>query len=643
MPIQVLDAHTAELIAAGEVVERPASVVKELVENAVDAKAKHVEVEIEQGGVRLIRIQDDGCGIAYAELPVAFLRHATSKVCTEKDLEAIATLGFRGEALASIAAVSKVEVLTRAQGQEDAGLYQIEGGEEKQHTEAARPFGTTFSVRDLFFNTPARMKFLKKDTSEAAYVTDLVGRLALSHPEISLRYCKDGKELFCTPGYGDLKATAYAVLGKEFTKGLVESDYHKAPYRVNGFISLPSAGRKSRSMQYFYINGRYVKSRTLMAALEQAYRGRLMQGRFPACLLFVTMPPELLDVNVHPAKTEVRFANDAEVFSAVYAAVKEALSQGDLQQTELVFAQPEPAKSVIASAEKINPVGTALSLQSKNRPAVDAGSEANTLNSSAQAIPYRMEKAPKQAFFLPRQTPQYGLDIHVGEEDLNSREKELPQPEHPVEEPLQPQQQTMAEHAVQDEKVGTKLQYVGQLFSTYVLAQWEDTLYVIDKHAAHERLLYEKFERERKHAGAQMLLCPVAVPLGGAEKAVLLENEALLYESGVELEEFGGGDLLVRAVPAEVNHEDIEGLLLDVAKGLLYGGKQVQDQKIEWVLHSMACRAAIKGGDNTPPEQLMYLATQILQGDMPPFCPHGRPVLLKITRKELEKQFGRLG
>ncbi len=672
MPIRVLDTHTAELIAAGEVVERPASVVKELMENSIDAGARHMEVEIEQGGVRLIRVQDDGGGILAQEVPLAFLRHATSKVKNENDLDAIATLGFRGEALASIASVSRVELLTHAKEDDDACLYKIEGGVEIELSEAARPLGTTFSVRDLFYNTPARMKFLKKDASEAAFVTELVGRLALSHPEVAVRYLRDGKEVFHTPGEDNLTSAAYAVLGKEFAKGLFFTEYQKPPYSVQGLVTWPNMCRKSRSMQFFFINGRFVKSRTMMAALEQAYRKKTMHGRFPGCILFLTMPPELVDVNVHPAKTEVRFASETEVFSAVYAAVKEALEQEDDRHATMKLAQS-------ASLPNASPVETVVPPENsiaEEKPKdgfehLPIQEMVQTLASSEEVVPYRIIKQKQKPGFLSPDATEFGLDIRRHEQEIPAVESCVPQ-QMEAEIPLgsknvERDAQTASLDALIPvrvdgitEKIANEseleetllyaandadknLCYIGELFSTYILAQCNETLYVIDKHAAHERILYEKFAGERKCVDAQMLLCPVAVSLGGAEKAALLDNEDILRESGIEFEEFGGGDLLVRAVPADIRHEDIEGLLVDVAKGLVQGNQVVCDEKTEWVLHSMACRAAVKGGDNTPSSQLLHLAQQILNKVVPPFCPHGRPVVLEITRKELEKQFGRLG
>ncbi len=657
MPIRVLDAHTAELIAAGEVVERPSSVVKELLENTIDAGATQAEVEIERGGTALIRVQDNGKGIPAGEVPLAFLRHATSKVQTQADLEAISTLGFRGEALASIASVARVELLTHAVEEENACYYRMEGGVEQELSEAARPLGTTFTVRELFYNTPARMKFLKKDVSEAAYVTETVGRLALSHPALSLRYLRDGKEQFHTPGDGQLVSAVHAVLGREFAAGLLAVEGGRPPYAVQGFVTQPRAGRGSRSLQFFFLNGRFVKNRTMMAALEQAYRGSSMQGKFPGCVLFLQMPPELVDVNVHPAKTEVRFARENDVFAAVYAAVKEALAAGEAKHGGLRLEGPKDGPAGQAAPATLRqepptgtkPVGAAVAasppprrpafgapmpppgpLSPKAPPQQERG-QAESLASSAEFIPYQTMAQTRLA--PPPVVREYGLDVQP--------EEEVPLPRAPLapEAPL-PKGEDAVDAAERDEEA---LRYVGEVFATYILAQRGETMFVIDKHAAHERMLYEKLEQERLEAGSQQLLAPVAVQLGAREKEALLENQAVLAASGIELEDFGAGGVVVRAVPADIVHTDIEGLVAEVAKGLAAGSRQVRDKKTEWVLHSMACRAAVKGGDKTPPQQLLHLAQQILSGAVPPFCPHGRPVVLEITRKELEKQFGRLG
>ncbi len=693
MPIQVLDAHTAELIAAGEVVERPSSVVKELLENAIDAKASAIRVEIERGGIGCIRVQDDGCGIPMDEAPLAFLRHATSKVKCQQDLDAIATLGFRGEALASIASVARVELLSHAAGEENAGLYVIEGGREYAREEAARPYGTTFTIRDLFYNTPARMKFLKKDASEAGYVTETVTRLALSHPEVAFCYLREGKEVFATPGDGSLEAAIYAVLGREFRKDLLPLEGVRPPYALRGFVTSPRAGRGSRSMQFFYINGRFVKNRTMMAALEQAYRGCSMQGRFPGGVLFLTMPPELVDVNVHPAKTEVRFAAESEVFAAVYHAVKAALTEGESQHGVLQLGgsggqkiaggvvetvlhkpilpqqrpaqspgrgelpkalQPEPlaAFGALASDEGVIPYQTKV--QAPN------GGPAQTRRPGEWRLDIlpEAEETPGSANLMPLISPisagggfaeefSVGLEKgHVsaggqGQSDAQGAVMGTAKPPFCAENV--PVARNLAPSAAAEKPAAEPLCYVGEVFATYILAQSDQTLYVIDKHAAHERILYEKLAAGRQSAGAQQLLTPVAVHLTATEKEALLENGEVLAESGIELEDFGAGGVMVRAIPADIAHTDVEGLIAEVARGLASGARQISDQKTEWVLHSMACRAAMKGGEKTQPGQLLHLAGQIVAGAVPPFCPHGRPVVLEITRKELEKQFGRLG
>ncbi len=667
MPIQLLDQHTAELIAAGEVVERPASVVKELVENAIDAGATNIQVEIEGGGIRLIRIQDNGTGIDADEIPLAFLRHATSKVRTKEDLDGITTLGFRGEALASIASVSRVELLTKTEASEFASLYRIEGGTESGLEPAARPIGTTFSVHSLFYNTPARMKFLKKDTSEGTFVTETVTRLALSHPEISFRYLRDGKQVFFTPGDGKLESTAYAVLGGEFAKGLLKVDCQERQYRVYGLVTSPKATRASRSMQFFFINNRFVKNRTMMAALEQAYRGMAMQGKFPGCVLFLEMPYENVDVNVHPAKTEVRFAKESDVFDIVYKGVKGALI-GDMgNHPSLSFggtaaepkqAQYNPLVAPVSSNGAVPPplqtqvfMGTVQPGQpAQEKPSMGAVKSYNTmvetLASEPSHVPYSSSKPINS---VPVYEGSLTIEPEQGEEEPRQQEAVIQvedritilQPQQAVPEP---QQQTLTEEQIMFAKTEeATLRLVGELFHTYIVAESGDTLCMIDKHAAHERILYEKLVQEANQADAQQLLAPVTVTLSAAEKNALLQNTDALQAAGIEVEDFGGNGVLVRSVPANIEVGNISDLVIEVADRLTVNAKDTASEKTEWVLHSVACRSAVKAGDKTPPEQLLKLAQDILAGVIPPFCPHGRPVVLEITRKELEKQFGRLG
>ena len=695
--IHVLDKHTAELIAAGEVVERPASVVKELLENSIDAGATQITVSIESGGVKLIEVSDNGSGIEPAYISTAFIRHATSKIAQEADLNTIHTLGFRGEALASIASVSRVELLTRTEESEFASLYHNEGGEEGPCEPAARGVGTTIRVRDLFYNTPARMKFLKKDATEGTFVSDVVTRLALSHPEISFKFVREGKNQYVTPGDGDLRGAAYAVLGREFSRDLLEVDNQSGLYRVHGLVTPPKSCRASRSMQYFYINGRYVRNRTMMAAMETAFKGTTMQGKFPGGLLMLDMPVELVDVNVHPAKTEVRFARENEVFDVVYHAVKLALASPGSGERRFVFDQPKEAFTVKDSAasdanSKKNDMPEEKSVKENNFTGLSAVIPGQSEPGVPKAVPAAAPKAaskPAQSTAAPvthwwgqetapiRKTmmlfspdaeqPKPGfrpaeqesrLDISLEEEDLPLSEAQ------PAAAPIQetvPEQQSFPEEpapqaANQEDTTSVQaeqtvlpgadeplhLSYVGEAFQTYIITQRGDELCLIDKHAAHERQIYEKLAADYGNVPSQLLLAPLVISLSAEEKQALLENTGLLENAGIEVGDFGGSSVLLRAVPSDVEQKDLEDMLVEIAAKLAKGSRDALSEQTEWVLHSVSCRAAIKAGDRTSPEELMALAEKILSGEVPPFCPHGRPCVLKLTRKELEKQFGRI-
>ena len=666
--IHVLDKHTAELIAAGEVVERPASVVKELLENAIDAGATQVTVSIERGGIRKIEIADNGSGIETEFIPTAFIRHATSKISSQKDLDSIATLGFRGEALASIASVSQVHLLTCTEQDEFASSYRIAGGQEEGLEPAARPVGTTITVENLFYNTPARMKFLKKDSSEGTFVAETVQRLALSHPEVSISFVREGKPQFCTPGSGQLRAAVHTVLGREFAKELVEVKGENGVYQVSGLVTPPRACRASRGMQYFYINGRFVKNRTMMAALEAAYKGTVMQGKFPGCVLELQLPPDLVDVNVHPAKTEVRFARENDVFDAVYRAVKMALVVPQASQKELQFAAPkqQPAEKPAVLQQKTQPdvkkelIQQLLSLPQQQKQAADT-----PVRETAQP-----EKPPEKVTITTRNPQRFTafssnpmpytvhhkepeLDIEVEpEEEYEPKpvpSKPQPLPQETIEQPKVEEEQPAIQNPVQQtdflpetEQV-QPLKLVGEVFGTYILTQRGDELCFIDKHAAHERLLYEKLMREKGDTCGQLLLAPVNVQLSANEKNALMQNQELLLQSGIEIEDFGASSVLVRSVPADIPPDDVENLVIELAEKLSMNARNAMSEKTEWVLHSIACRAAVKAGDRNNSAELIHLAQQIMQGEIPPFCPHGRPVILRLTQKELEKQFGRQG
>ena len=708
--IHVLDKHTAELIAAGEVVERPASVVKELLENSIDAGATQVTVSIESGGVKLIEISDNGTGIEAEYISTAFIRHATSKIETPDDLTNIHTLGFRGEALASIASVARVELTTRTEVDEFATVYRIEGGEEVSREPGARAVGTTIRVKDLFYNTPARMKFLKKDSSEGTFVSDTVTHVALSHPEVSVKFIREGKLQYVTPGDGQLRGAAYAVLGREFSRDLIElkKSGGRVPHHRSDYP--PKSCRASRSMQHFYINGRYVRNRTMMAGMEMAFKGTMMQGKFPGGILLLEMPADLVDVNVHPAKIEARFARENDVFDVVYHAVKLALAQPGTGERLFTFEADKKMKKLktkidadIIKNDVKNNNFTGLSAiirgqadpgvlpQQHWEPAKPAAAPQQPAPSAAMQIPtapseprwkgsaqnedmldpfvtlhspkLETTKAP-EPFRAAASETQLDVEPEFGETKLHSPQDHMaawnPAQEAPKEEPesapcaetepdapeaaeqetvlAEPEQMNFDPTADQPEP----LRYVGEVFRTYILAERGDELCLIDKHAAHERQLYEKLAANYGNVPSQMLLEPAAIDLAAEEKQALLDNIPLLENAGLEIADFGGNTVVLRAVPADVEPQNAESLLVEIANKLLKGGHDALNEHTEWVLHSISCRAAIKAGDKSSPQELLALAEKILSGEVPPFCPHGRPCVLKLTRKELEKQFGRI-
>ena len=694
--IHVLDKHTAELIAAGEVVERPASVVKELLENSIDAGATQVTVSIESGGVKLIEISDNGTGIEAEYISTAFIRHATSKIETPDDLTNIHTLGFRGEALASIASVARVELTTRTEVDEFATVYRIEGGEEVSREPGARAVGTTIRVKDLFYNTPARMKFLKKDSSEGTFVSDTVTHVALSHPEVSVKFIREGKLQYVTPGDGQLRGAAYAVLGREFSRDLIELKNQEGVYRITGLVTPPKSCRASRSMQHFYINGRYVRNRTMMAGMEMAFKGTMMQGKFPGGILLLEMPADLVDVNVHPAKIEARFARENDVFDVVYHAVKLALAQPGTGERLFTFeADKEEEKAenskkdadIIKNDVKNNSfTGLSAIIRGQADPGVlpqqhwepakpAAAPSVPRWKGSAQnedmLDPFVTLHSPKlettkapEPFRAAASETQLDVEPEFGETKLHSPQDHMaawnPAQEAPKEEPesapcaetepdapeaaeqetvlAEPEQMNFDPTADQPEP----LRYVGEVFRTYILAERGDELCLIDKHAAHERQLYEKLAANYGNVPSQMLLEPAAIDLAAEEKQALLDNIPLLENAGLEIADFGGNTVVLRAVPADVEPQNAESLLVEIANKLLKGGHDALNEHTEWVLHSISCRAAIKAGDKSSPQELLALAEKILSGEVPPFCPHGRPCVLKLTRKELEKQFGRI-
>lgn len=632
--IQVLDKHTAELIAAGEVVERPSSVAKELIENAIDAGATSITVEIENGGITYLAVRDNGCGFAREDVPTAFLRHATSKIRTEDDLERIGTLGFRGEALASVAAVSRVELVTRTEDDLAGTLYRLEGGEEIELTDTGCARGSTIIVRDLFYNVPARMKFLKKDVGEANAVAAVVDRLALSHPEISFRFLRDGREELLTPGDNDLLSCIGSVLGRDFAKTLIPLEYSLGGVRVSGYICRPTSARANRTMQHFFINGRYVKTRTAMAALEQAYKGAIMVGKFPACVLNLDMPPETVDANVHPAKIEVRFVNEKPVFDAVYHGVKTAL-MGDSAPKQAEFSAP------VKQPEAVIPTRPATAHTIAQR--VEA-QRVETVREQPQQPPRPKEPSVWQA----RSTAQSGrlnneqpaVAAFFASAEPNPVAKE---PEDPVQEtlPLQEAAPVQVEEAPVLHNTPEPVRLVGEVLHTYIVAEWRGSVYFIDKHAAHERLLYNELKKT-EHTDAQLLLTPLTVTLSREELEALTAAEEALRSAGFDAEEFGGRSLIVRAVPMPLVGTDIAESLREIAGGLIAGRREITTAQLDWIYHSVACRAAVKGGDSSNPVELQKLAERVLWEDDVRTCPHGRPVCFELTAHEIEKQFGRI-
>ena len=629
--IQQLDSHVADLIAAGEVVERPASVVKELMENAIDAGADKLTVEIQHGGMALIRVTDNGCGIAPEETATAFLRHATSKLRTEYDLEAIGTLGFRGEALAAISAVSRVELLTRTQEHELGCALSLEGGVVVSQEEAGCPLGTTMVVKDLFYNTPARLKFMKKDSAEGAACFAMVQRVALSHPEVGVKFLRDGKQELLTPGDGQLKSALYAVLGRDMALGFTPVKGSGEDMSVTGFVSLPTCCRGSRGYQHFFVNGRYVKSRTMMAALEDAYANQKMVGKFPGCVLHLTTRLNAVDVNVHPTKQEVKFGSDKKVFDAVYYAVKSTL-EADRTRPSAVAESPAPRLVPRQTVDTVTPNQTSLPLRDTAAPRTAAPYVPPVVN-----IPtVRPATAPAPVRSQPAK-PAYVPPVRMEEPaPVSKPAEEKPVPPEPVPVPAPPPPQP--EPQPQPEEEPWRL--AGEVLNTYIIVEQGDKVLLIDKHAAHERMNFDRLKAAGYRPMVQTLLTPVVFTPPAEEGAALLSHLPLLGRFGFEAEDFGGGALIVRSAPSDVAAGEIPDLLLELAGKLLTCGTADPEAARDALLHTMACKAAIKGGQKNDRAELEKVAKAVMAGEVK-YCPHGRPVAIELTRGQLEKRFGR--
>ena len=609
-----LSPHVANLIAAGEVVERPASVVKELLENAVDAGASQVTLEIRDGGMTFLRVTDNGCGMSPEDARTAFLRHATSKLKTAEDLAAIATMGFRGEALAAVASVSRIDLLTKTPGAISGTSLTLDAGTITEESEAGCPDGTTIIVRDLFFNTPARMKFMKSDTVEGSKIFAAVQLQALAHPEVAFRFLRDGKELLSTPGTGKLEDAVYCVYGRDCKLVPLQSKWDN--FTITGFVSKPTDARPSRSLQTFFVNNRPVKSRLLVAALEEAYRNQLMSGKFPACVLHLTVPANAVDVNVHPAKTEVKFLNEKAVFDCIHYGVLGALNKTpDRPQVQF---KPAPAPTVqkpslppkqenffrTMNAQEYKAFSAAVQDAPKPSP-LAAAATAMAVERSAQPI-------LREQIILPSCTPA---------------------PAPTAEEPEQVTIPTMP--------TDIPWRYVGELYNSYILVEQGEEAYLIDKHAAHERILFEKLKANQEAISAQALLTPIAHRFSPECAGILLENQTLLAELGFEIQEFGENTLLVRQIPMDLDSSQAADALETLASDLLNGRRERRENVRDEMLHTVACKAAIKAGWHSSEQELKKLAEQVLSREDLKHCPHGRPICVSLSKKQLEKQFKR--
>lgn len=698
--INVLDKHTAELIAAGEVVERPSSVVKELLENSIDAGATQITVEIMHGGIDYLRITDNGCGILKEDVRNAFKRNATSKISVDSDLEKIGTLGFRGEALASISSVSKVQLITKAKEENIGSAYEIDGGEEISFDDAGCPDGTTFIMRNLFYNVPARYKFLKKDVAEGNAVASVIDKIALSHPEIAITFIRDNKRVLKTAGDGKLMSSIYAVYGRDFASTLIPVDYELNGMKLIGYISRPTNGRANRNMQNTFINGRFVKSRTISVALEEACKGSIMIGKFPSCVLNLQISPEAVDVNVHPSKIEVRFINERPVFDTVYHGVKSALLRGDsrkeavLNHNNTVNIKPlnpfnlankvinkEPPKSVQKAPEKpreksifdeldlptktvkynkLNKVSDSSSVQKKymefleNNKKLSENNQTtnnticnnidnNVINnvSTESKIETRMDEV-KEDTSLNQEVQKVNPFEELELEKITTEEKKS---DVDVVLPTERQTNSSSENIeiktlIDEDK--QSFRFIGEAMNTYIIVETDNNkLVLIDKHAAHERIIFEKLKREKGTGSVQLLLIPITVTLEKNEYTVAIEHLDMFRNVGFDVEDFGNGTLIVRSAPSYLRNDDVEDTIIEICGYIAENRKNVMSEHMEWIYHNISCRSAIKAGDSSTAKELIDIAKTVFSDDSIRYCPHGRPVCIELSKYEIEKQFGR--
>ena len=617
--INMLDKNVYQLIAAGEVVERPASLVKELLENSIDANSTHITLEIQNGGITYIRITDDGCGISHEDVPLAFKAHATSKIKSEEDLDSIGTLGFRGEALASVCAVSRVNMLTKPPEENFGTHYVIEGGNEILNEDSGCPNGTTIIIRDLFYNTPARMKFLKKDSIEANTISTIFESTALSHPEIAFKLIRDGKAVAQTPGDGSLNNAIYMLLGKEMASDLIPINYENTRVSVNGFITKPTACRQSRNRQYTFLNGRYVRSGTVMAAAEQAYKNSVMVGKFPAFFVNISIAFDFVDVNVHPAKTEIRFSDEKSIFEAVYNACKSGLVKNDTRPEIKPMAndsQDQHAPEI--SKEPFNNNDTAHTLNWNTPP---SKRDIENIFEVKEPAP-QLYINPFSSDYIPKKQQSISDKLVFHSDDVPSFYREI-------------EQKTIPNLEIND------IAYIGECFKTYIILQKGESIYLIDKHAAHERIIYNRMKSE-KVSQSQALLLPIDIKISSEELAVIEENTSSLQNLGFEIESFGISSAVIRAIPAELIGCDVASVLYEIIENLKFGGIPTSE-KFDRIYETIACKAAIKAGYTNGKNELLELGKKVLNDSELMYCPHGRPIAFEIKKHNLEKYFGRLG
>ncbi len=635
--INILDKFTAEKIAAGEVVERPASVIKELIENSIDAGATTVTIEIKDGGTTYMRVADNGSGMDKSDARSAFLRHATSKIKTENDLESIKTLGFRGEALCSIAAVSRTELFTKQRTEMEGTHVKVEGGEETVFESAGCPDGTTIVVKDLFFNTPARLKFLKKDYQEAAAIADVVSKQALSHPDVSIRLISGGKDTLFSPGDNTLKNAVHAVYGKDIAASVTEVDYTKNGVRVHGLTGKNNLSRPNRLMQVFFINGRFVVNKTLLAAASEAYKNELMIGRFPVCVLNVEIDPSLVDVNVHPSKTEVKFTSDQEVYEATYWSIKNALAKVSSPREALAPQSKNSYKMPITppKAEQISFAKPKEEIKkSAFKPYTPPAEEKSapkilTVNQIREEVSSFEGKLPVREIEgiknVPpkKEEPKEKITASSFEDELKAAIKSASSAEIPI--------------PVCDAKI------IGQLFGTYILAEGDGEFFLMDQHAAHERIRYEEIRKNGYKSDTQLLLMPLGVNLTPQEKATALEKRELLLSMGFELEDFGANSVVLRSLPADCPFDSGEALFIEVLSVISGGEAGSVSAMLDKAVYTIACRSAIKANQSLTLPELEKLYSQAMALEGITTCPHGRPIVVKLTKYQIEKMFGRLG